>query len=317
MRTSGSLLSIPLIALGAACASEPVLQRAHVSDPRPEPQVQARATPAARSVASLADIAGEWDIVSFDGYSPPRLDGDGQRHAYVDIGQQGLRFSISCNHSGMVGRIEGGVLHPPAMDDAIQTAMGCGREREAREAAFFGFFRARPQVTLLPDERLRIATPDHHLLLERSAVRRLAMGPPLSRITGSWRVVSFMRFENGGHRGWGAMFAPGRVRIDGGVLSYSRCPAASVRFIYTQDFVLRRQDGGEPADSVECRGVSPAPTEVEPMLAALLRQSPEAERIDEKRFVLRSRDYAVLLTSEADFQREFGQWAAEWERRPG
>jgi hypothetical protein len=32
---------------------------------------------------------------------------------------------------------------------------------------------------------------------------------------------------------------------------------------------------------------------------------------------LRSRDYVVLLASEADYQRQFGQEAIEWERRPG
>jgi hypothetical protein len=53
------------------------------------------------------------------------------------------------------------------------------------------------------------------------------------------------------------------------------------------------------------------------MLGALLGQSPEAERVNDTRFILRSREYAVLLTSEADYQREFGEQAAEWERRPG
>lgn len=271
----------------------------------------------ARAVSSLAEIEGEWDIVSFDGHSPPRLDNDGQRHAYVDIGREGLRFAISCNHSSMSGRIQGGVLHRAPVDPGMQTEMGCGPEREARDEAFFRFFRSRPQVTLLPGQRLRMAAPGHELLLERSSVRRLAMGPGLAEISGSWRVVGFTRFEGGGYRGWGAMYAPGRVRIDQGRLSYSRCPDAGVPFAYSSDFLLRREDGGQPAASVECREVNPAPTEVEPMLAALLGQSPEAERVNNERFILRSRDYSVLLTSEAAYQREFGQWAIEWERQPG
>jgi hypothetical protein len=269
------------------------------------------------AVASLAEIAGEWDIVSFDGHSPPRLDSDGQRHAYVDIYAAGMRFAISCNHSGMAGRIEGNVLLRAPIDDGMQTAMGCGPEREARDAAFFAFFRSRPEIERLGDGRLRLTAPGHELLLERSAVRRLAMGPALAEISGSWRVVGFTRFENGGHRGWGAMYAPGRVTIGEGRVSYSRCPAASVRVDYTSDFLLRRQDGGAPGAAVACPGVRPAATEVEPMLAALLGQSPEVERVNPDRFILRSRDYAVLLTSEPAYRREFGQWAAEWERRPG
>jgi hypothetical protein len=217
----------------------------------------------------------------------------------------------------MRGRIDRGVLLGAPGEQGVQTAMGCGPEREARDAAFFSFFRSRPQVTLLSDGRLRMAAPPHELLLERSSTRRLATGPALSEITGTWRVVGFTKFEGGGHQGWGAMFAPGRLRIEEGRLSYSRCPAATVRFTYTADFVLRRADGGRPAAKVDCPGVVPAPTEVEPMLAALLGQSPEVERVTGVRFLLRSRDYSVVLTSEADYQREFGAEAAEWERRPG
>jgi hypothetical protein len=113
------------------------------------------------------------------------------------------------------------------------------------------------------------------------------------------------------------MFAPGRVRIESNRLSYSRCPAVSVRFAYTRDFVLRREDAGGTGATDLCRGISPAPAEVEPMLATLLGQSPEAERVSGGRFILRSRDYEVMLTSEGDYQREFGQWAREWERHPG
>ena len=315
MRNSHSILLTLLTTLIAGCSAVPPVLEAE-----PEPQLQAPATRAPRTVNALAEIVGEWDIVRFDNHSPPRLDNDGQRHAYVDIGHRSLRFDISCNHSGMAGHIEGGALTPAAVDKSTQTAMGCGPEREARDATFFSFFRARPQVGLLPDGRLRIWNSHHELLLEQSSRRRLAMGPPLSEITGIWRVVSFMQFEGRdqrGQRGWGAMFAPGRLRIGGRTLSYSRCPTASLRVTYTSDFVLRRDSGAEPATTVDCRVVTPAPTEVEPMLAALLTQSPAAERVSNNRFILRSRDYAVVLTSEADYQRQFGIYAADWERHPG
>ena len=317
MRESDPVLLLVLTALAAGCAAPTLSDPPGAPIVESEPMAAGTPSPAARPVASLAEIAGEWDIVSFDGHAPPRLDADGRRHAYVDIAAQGMRFAISCNHSGMAGRIEGGVLLRAPVDDGMQTAMGCGSERQAREAAFFRFFRARPEVALLDDGRLRLRNADHELVLERASVRRLAMGPSLTEIEGSWRVVGFTRFVGGGYHGWGAMYAPGRVTIAEGILSYSRCPAATVRFTYAADFVLRRADGGARHAAVECRGVTPAPTEVEPMLGALLGQSPEVERVNADRFILRSRDYAVLLTSEAAYQRDFGGSAAEWERRPG
>lgn len=271
----------------------------------------------ATTPAALSDVAGEWDVVSFDAHRPARLDEDGKRQAYLGIDSGGLRFAIGCNHSSMKGRIDAGVLLAAPDDDAVQTAMGCGAERERRDAAFFRFFRTRPSVALLPDGRLRLRTAAHDLVLERAAVRRLAGGPALSALTGTWRVVGFTRYVGGGHRGWGAMYAPGRVRIDPDRLSYDRCPAATTRVAYTPDFVFRRADGGGPAARLDCGPVRPAPTEVEAMLGALLGQSPEAERVGDRRYILRSRDYTVVLATKADYRREFGAEAEQWERRPG
>jgi hypothetical protein len=169
MRHPRPILFLLLTGLAAACGAQP-----------PAPS-----TPAP---ASLQEIAGQWDIVRFDGHPPPRLDNDGQRHAYVDVDRGSLRFSVGCNHSGMSGRIESGILYPAPVDDGMQTSMGCGIEREARDDTFFKFFRARPRVALLPGGRLRMVAPGHELVLERPSVRRLAMGPALSEITGIWRV---------------------------------------------------------------------------------------------------------------------------------
>ena len=316
---AGARLLLPILLIGSAagCASTAAPQAGRTADEHAPLPARKQLTPRIHPVRALSDIAGEWDIVSFDGHSPPRLDPYGQRHAYVDIGQGRLDFSISCNFSGMAGAIRGGVLHAARGDMGVQTVMGCGPEREARERAFFRFFRSRPRVSRLSGARLRMTGSGHELVLERAAVRRLAAGPTPSEIAGAWRVISLYQFENGGRQGWGAMNTPGRVRIENGALSYSRCPAATVRFTYTADFVLRRAEAGPPAGSATCGDIDPAPTEAERKLAALLGQSPEAERVTGGRLVLRSRDYAVLLTREAEYQREFGEEAAEWERRPG
>ena len=312
-----SLPPILLAALASACATATV--------PRPDPSVPAEPQPngrgasdvTARPARTLAQVQGEWDIVEFDGYRPPRLNTDGLRNAYVDIGAGGMRFAIGCNYSGMPGSVgSDGVLITAVPDTGMTTQMGCGPEREARDTAFFNFFRSRPQVTLLSDGRLRIEGTSHSLLLERAGIRRLAYGPPLPEIMGTWRVVSFTRFVDGGYHGWGAMFAPGRLRIDPSAITYSRCPALRVSFRYTADFTLFR-DSPDQMPSGLCSAAKPAPTEVELLLATLLGQSPHAERVPGGGFVLRSRDYAVLLASEADYRRRFGQEAVEWERRPG
>lgn len=309
-----ALFALPVIIV-PSCALRTVPQSA--PHPTAEPTVSAPRAASAGPVTSLEEIAGEWDIIEFEGHRPPRLNTDGQRHAYVDINSGGLRFTIGCNYSGMAAAISGdAVLVPPIPDDSMQTAMGCGQEREARDDTFFRFFRSRPQVMLLPDGRLRMEGSGRSLLLERADMRRLAYGPPLAEITGTWRVVAFMQFQNGGHQGWGPMYAPGRVTIGQSTVNYSRCPEVVVQFHYTADFALFRQSLPNTSRP-ECRGVSPAPTEVEPKLAALLRQSPHAERVPGGRYILRSRNYAVVLASDADYQRQFGEQAAEWERLPG
>lgn len=312
-----SLPPLLLAALASACATATVTQPNLPATVEQQPKAQAPTAVAARPVTTLADIQGEWDILEFDGYHPPRLNTDGLRHAYVDIGAGGMSFTIGCNYSGMAGSIGStGVLIPAVPDNGITTEMGCGPVREARDEAFFNFFRSRPQVALLPDGRLRIQGTGRLLLLERADMRRLAYGPPLAEITGTWRVVSFTRFLNGGYQGWGPMFAPGRLRIDGISISYSRCPGSAVGFRYTADFTLFRQSPVE-MPSGSCSRAEPRATEVEVMLASLLGQSPHAERVPGGGYVLRSRDYAVLLATEAEYQRQFGQEALAWERRPG
>lgn len=317
VRLFRSLPPILLAGLASACTTATPPQPHPPLTGEPQPQAQASTAGTAQPIRGLADVQGQWDIVEFDGYRPPRLNTDGLRHAYVDIGAAGMSFTVGCNYSGMAGSIgAGGVLIPADPDEGRSTDMGCGPDREARDTAFFNFFRSRPKLALLPGGRLRIQGSAHSLLLERPDVHRLAYGPPLAEITGTWRVVSFTRFVNGGYQGSGPMFAPGRLRIDPSATSYSRCPALRVSFRYTEDFTLFRQS---PADlpSGLCSGVKPAPTEVELMLATLLGQSPHAERVPGGGYVLRSRDYLVLLASEAEYQRQFGAEAEEWERRPG
>ena len=91
----------------------------------------ARAEPVANSEA----IEGQWDIVSFRGYAPRRLQGT-DRAAVADFRRNSVALRIECNSSGVAGEVRNGrfVSRP---GDRIQTLVGCGPVREARDAALF------------------------------------------------------------------------------------------------------------------------------------------------------------------------------------
>ncbi len=131
---------------------------------------------------TLQAIAGQWDIVSFEGHRPARLDSDGQRHAFVDIRGSDLSFAIECNYSGMSARLDGDRLVATSNDN-MQTEMGCGPEREGRDAAFFALLRGGPTVSQpsanalltgaisaenIPPSRLYIAAGDVYAVLRRA-----------------------------------------------------------------------------------------------------------------------------------------------------
>ena len=250
--------------------------------------------PAATPVASLADIADRWDIVRFDDDHPARIDNDGGRHAFVDIGADGMSFAIECNYSGMAGRIADRVLYPTAFDQAVITEMSCGSVRNARDTAFFNFFRAAPSVALLADGRLRLRNTAHVLVLERAATRRLANAPTTTELTGTWRVGSVRKYEAGGYQGWGGGAVRGSVLIGEGKMSYSRCPQVGVRFEYGAD---RRLAGTRSYVTPLC----PTLNKVEAVLAELLRNAPTAERLPGGGLVLTDGQSAATLVGEKQF----------------
>lgn len=130
-----------------------------------------KSKPALMLVQDAAKISGEWDIVSFEGYKPRRLNGT-TRDAFADFSASGVSLQIECNHSGRQGNVKEGrfVLSPES--DTIQTVVGCGREREDRDARYFTFFDKSPTVELQNDGRLRLSADGRELILERPSVRR-------------------------------------------------------------------------------------------------------------------------------------------------
>lgn len=168
--------------------------------PRPAAQPDAPTTSASArtSPAALSEITGAWDIVSFDGYRPARLDSDGQRHAFVDVGGDGISFAIECNYSGMRAGIENGRLVALSNED-VQTEMGCGPERERRDEAFFAFLRTSPAIVARTQSAMALENDGVRLELERPEVRRRSLLPTrVSELDGGWRAdIIYLRPEPG------------------------------------------------------------------------------------------------------------------------
>lgn len=259
--------------------------------------------PPSSPVQESATISGEWDIVSFEGYEPARLNGT-TRAAFADFGKSGVRLRIECNSSGRQGKVHRGRFLPSAENDRIQTQMGCGKEREARDERYFAFFDQSPTVELLNNGRLRLSAEGRELILERPAVRRLAYLPKLAELQGEWRLLELTRYyPQGGYGGMGLSETPGRIVVTSDSMSYTRCPQYGVRFKFTIDGRLAKKAGAElpqvPNDCKELKGVPeardlPAPAEV----LRLLHSNPMVEKSGNEAIVLSTESHAVLMTKE-------------------
>ena len=159
----------------------------------PTPSASAGTLPAA-----LSEITGAWDILSFDNYRPARLDSDGQRHAFVDVRGDGVSFAIECNYSGMRAGVENGRLVALSNED-VQTEMGCGPEREGRDAAFFAFLRTSPAIVARTESAMALENDGVRLELARPEVRRGPLLPArISELEGGWRAdIIYLRSEPG------------------------------------------------------------------------------------------------------------------------
>lgn len=264
--------------------------------PIPPASDRAPATPVART----SEIAGQWDIVSFQDHRPRRLNGM-TRAAVADFRADGVRLMIECNSSGVSGEVRDGrfVARP---GDRIQTLVGCGPVREARDAALFGFFERRPTVERLADGRLRLTAGADVLLLERPARRRLAFLPSPQQLLGGWRLLEISRyFDGGGLNMLGLSDVAGRIEFDGIGARYTPCPQYSLRYRYAPegrieklagpDIPNRRQGCEALREEFERRDI-PTPWDV----MRVLHADPLVELVDRETILLSTEEFGVLLT---------------------
>jgi hypothetical protein len=298
------LRRISLLCLAAAaCAPAPAPPRpapveAAPSDTAPVPPVAEAAAP----VRGYADVAGQWDVASFEGYAPERLSG-ANRAAYADFQPTGVSLRIECNSSGRAGVVRDGRF-VPMPGDGIQTVMGCGREREARDSRYFSFFENSPTIERLGRDRLRLRAGGIELILERPALRRLGFVPTPAEIEGKWRMLGLTRFiPEGGYTGIGLTEIPGRIVIEGDRIGYSRCPQYDVTFRWGEGGRIEKIDGAAPQgnlrDCLELNGPAsgyrlPDPADV----LALLHAGPLVERTRRGELVLSTGELGLVLTRE-------------------
>lgn len=260
----------------------------------------------ATAAISLADILGQWDVVSFEGYEPVRMKG-ATRAAIADFGEQGVQLRIECNTSSSTGTI--GVLNGRLVRGAgarMQTEMGCAKEREERDRRYFSLFDRSPSVERLPNGRLRLVAGESVLILERPEQRRLAYVPARSELDGEWRMEELIRYgQNGGYSGIGLSDVPGRIVIEGHRLSYDRCPRYDLTYSYSSDGRLMKTGGALVPQEPKCPTLrypdyeAPAlPSAME--ILPLLHSNPWVEDVGNGQLLIANERVGLLLTKRSE-----------------
>lgn len=275
------LLALPLLWL-AACGTT-----------RAEPEAQ-RIQPPTLPVPSPAEIAGRWDVVSFEGYQPASRHG-----AFANFWPHGVSLRIECNRSSIPGLVrDGRFLTQPG--PRMSTEMGCGAEREQRDSRYFSFFERSPTIERLSNGRLRLVAGNSVLILERPEQRRLAYRPERDELEGRWRMESLTRYgPQDGESGIGLSDLPGLIVIQGNRLSYDRCPQFALTFTYSADGRLMKTGGAVLPAKLDCAQLRlpwqttglPTPDEILP----LLHGNPWVEELGNRRMLIANGQLGLVV----------------------
>lgn len=250
--------------------------------------------------SSAADVAGKWDVVSFEGYRPQRISGT-VRAAYADFGTSGVSLRLECNYTGRSGRVVEGRFVAAPTNERIQTQIGCGPERGPREERYFTFFERTPSVEFVGDDRLHLRAGQDELILERPSARRLSYLASSAELQGEWAMVEVSWFPpGGGVAGIGLSEAANRLVIEGNRLRVRGCPEVDLTFQYTIHGQLRKLVGAMlPAGPLACPGLSdmadgPALPKASDAIR-LLHADPLVEKAGDGALLLSTGEYALLI----------------------
>ena len=254
----------------------------------------AAAEPSAAPAPSADELAGRWDVVSFEGYQPASRHG-----AFANFWAHGVSVRLDCNRSRIPGIVRDGrfVTQP---GPRMATEMGCGAELEARDTRYFSFFDRSPAIERFANGRLRLVAGDSILILERPDQRRLAFLPAPGELNGRWRMESLTRYgPEDGESGIGLSDVPGRILIDGNRLSYDRCPQYALTFTYGADGRLRKTDGAPLPEKTDCPHLKP-PRETFDMptpdqILPLLHGNPWVEELGNGRMLIATEELGLIV----------------------
>ena len=229
-------------------------------------------------VTSLEDIEGFWLVQSFDGFEPSWQNGVPWREAYVQIGEEGLAYSIGCNHSGNpVSLGEDAILRDTGDGSRLQTLMGCPPDWEDRDGRFFGFFGTNPKVTRPGKDWILLTSKAGELALVRPEAWRVENAPQLSEVTGRWVPRMASTYNGWGHAGFGIGEDAGVVTITEDTIIWSECPGMVIDVEWTSNARLGRVGAMPPECRAAARSSEKGPREVVDMLAsspAVIRTGP-------------------------------------------
>ncbi|MBA2467034.1 MAG: hypothetical protein H0V46_05440 [Sphingomonas sp.] len=282
--THRPLLALSLLLL-AACSTAPV-----------EPSAQ-RNQPSTIPVPAAAEVAGRWDVVSFEGYQPASRHG-----AFANFWAPGVSLRIDCNRSRIPGVVrEGRFVTQPG--PRMSTEMGCEPEFHERDSRYFSFFHRSPRIERLTNGRLRLVAGDSVLILERPEQRRLNYLPDRDGLEGKWRMESLTRYgPQDGQSGIGLSDIPGRIVIQGNRLSYDRCPQFALTFTYGTDGRLLKMGGAGLPENANCPQLKP-PRETFDMptpdqILPLLHGNPWVEEIGNGHLLIATEELGLIVAKE-------------------
>lgn len=287
-------LAVSAASLLAACSTAAIAPQTG-----PEPM---HAEPNAPAAISLAEILGQWDVVSFEGYEPPTR--SATRTAIADFFEWGVQLRVECNISRRGGVVRDGQFVGQGM--RTETEMGCGEEREERDRRYFSFFDRSPAIEPLPDRRLRLTAGDSVLILERREQRRLAFVPDRSELEGHWRMKDLTRYgREGGSSGIGLSDVPGRIVIQGNRLSYDRCPRYDLTISYSADGRLVKTGGSPLPEKPDCPALNYPDYEAPALPSAmeilpLLHSNPWVENVGNGQLLVANERYGLLLARSSE-----------------
>ena len=263
----GALLSVTCL---AGCSDEPT-SGGDVAAAEP-------VTPALEigpAVTSLDEIEGFWLVERFNEFSPNWRENIDWRGAYVQVGRDGLAYSVGCNHSGNPAALgEDGILRDTGEGSRVQTLMGCPVNWEGRDGRFFGFFGSNPTINRVGDSRLLLKSGETELVLVQPETWRLANIPDRDFVTGKWVPRMASNYDGWGHSGFGIGEDAGVITIGANSIDWSECPGTSIDIEWTEDGRLKNTAGS----STRCEALGRNTDNGRSLVMGLLSASPAVIR---------------------------------------